>query len=86
LKDKFGIASDVWSATSYPLLARQAEKVEWENRFEIGESPKPFVTQLLANKGPIIAVSDYVKALPRMICPLASSRYDRFGHRWIRPQ
>ncbi len=68
LRHKYGVDADVWSATSYPMLARQAEKRERDDLLHPERKPEtPLVTQLLGGRGPVVAVSDYVKALPRLV-------------------
>jgi pyruvate dehydrogenase E1 component len=66
LAEKYNVAADVWSVTSYQELYREGHAVERWNRLHPGEKPKvPFVTQALGDtEGAIVAASDYVKALP----------------------
>jgi pyruvate dehydrogenase E1 component len=62
-----GIASDVFSVTSWSELARDGQAAE---RLAIsgGHADTPFVTRLLAGtRGPLIAASDYVRAVPESI-------------------
>jgi pyruvate dehydrogenase E1 component len=70
LESDYGIASNIWSATSYKELHRDGLEVERWNRMHPGETPRvPYVTQMLSDaKGAIVAASDYVKALPDTIC------------------
>ena len=86
LEGSYGIAADVWSATSYVELRREALSVERWNRLHPGETPRvPYVTQALKGaKGPIIAASDYMKAVPEMVSrwvddltPLGTDGYGR---------
>ncbi len=71
LADKFNVAAEVWSGTSYQLLRNEALEVDRWNRLHPGEQPRTaLVTELLrepAEQGPIIAVSDYITAWPDMI-------------------
>jgi pyruvate dehydrogenase E1 component len=69
LDDDFGVAADVWSATSYSQLRREALECERWNLLNPGSKPKtPYVTKLLANEPyPIVATSDYIKAIPDQI-------------------
>ena len=71
LEEKFGVAADVWSVTSYNLLRREAMACERWNLLHPGESPKvPYVTRQLADEPwPVIATSDYMKAVPHQISP-----------------
>ncbi|MEM7482994.1 MAG: pyruvate dehydrogenase (acetyl-transferring), homodimeric type [Acidobacteriota bacterium] len=69
LSESYGVAADVWSATSYKELRREALEAERWNMLHPGETPRsPYVTQLLENApGPVIAVSDYMKLVPDQI-------------------
>ncbi|HUU85302.1 MAG TPA: pyruvate dehydrogenase (acetyl-transferring), homodimeric type [Phycisphaerae bacterium] len=72
LAEQFDVAADVWSATSYTLLRREALAVERWNMLHpapAGAGPRsPYVTELLASEPwPVIAVSDYLKAVPDQI-------------------
>jgi pyruvate dehydrogenase E1 component len=69
LAEKYGVAADVWSITSYQELYRDGHAAERWNRLHPGEKPRvPFVTQCLGQtEGVIVAASDYVKALPDAI-------------------
>jgi pyruvate dehydrogenase E1 component len=66
LAEKYDVAADVWSVTSYPQLYRDGHEVERWNRLHAGEKPRvPYVTQCLGDtEGVIVAASDYVKLLP----------------------
>ncbi|MGH1486682.1 MAG: pyruvate dehydrogenase (acetyl-transferring), homodimeric type [Cellvibrionaceae bacterium] len=63
------ISADIWSATSYNELYREAINVERYNRLHPNESAKePYIESLLKNEtGPFIAVSDFVKAMPERL-------------------
>jgi pyruvate dehydrogenase E1 component len=69
LAEKYDIAADVWSVTSYKELRRDALDVERLNRLHpTGERRKSYLEKLLADeKGVFIAASDYMKMLPEMI-------------------
>jgi len=66
LAERFGVAADVWSVTSYKELYRDAMDADRENLMHPGAKPRvPHVASALAGApGPIIAASDYLKALP----------------------
>lgn len=67
LKDQ-GIESDVYSVTSWSELARDG--LEYEKLAIKGQQAdrRPFIeTQLMQSSGPIVAASDYVRALPETI-------------------
>jgi pyruvate dehydrogenase E1 component len=63
------VAARVWSATSYLQLRNEALDVERHNRLHPGGPQRtPYVTEQLASaRGPVVAVSDYVKSVPEMI-------------------
>ncbi|MHC4236523.1 MAG: transketolase-like TK C-terminal-containing protein, partial [Planctomycetota bacterium] len=86
LADEFHVAADVWSATSYTLLRREALEVERRNRLHPGEpAGTPLITALLeAEPWPVVAATDYVKAIPDQVARwVPSSLYplgtDGFG-------
>jgi len=69
LHERYDVAADVWSATSYTLLRREALDCERFNR-ENPESPPrtPRVRKLLEGaEGPVVAASDWIKAVPDQI-------------------
>ncbi|MBI1368633.1 MAG: pyruvate dehydrogenase (acetyl-transferring), homodimeric type [Planctomycetes bacterium] len=69
LADKYDVAADVWSVTSYTELRREALDVErWNLLHPESEARVPYVTQCFGKvEGPIIAASDYMKALPDLV-------------------
>jgi pyruvate dehydrogenase E1 component len=86
LAEKYGVAADVWSVTSYAELYRDGNACERWNMLHPTARPRvPYVTQVLEGApGPIVAASDYLKALPRSIDkwaprPLTALGTDGFG-------
>jgi pyruvate dehydrogenase E1 component len=71
LAQKYQIAADVWSLTSYTELRREAIATERWNRLHPAEPVKKtyIETVLEGAKGPIIAASDYMKSLPDVLAP-----------------
>jgi pyruvate dehydrogenase E1 component len=69
LFDDHDVAADVWSATSYKLLREDALSAERWNRLHPTETARvPYVTeQLGATEGPIVAVTDFMKAVPDQV-------------------
>jgi pyruvate dehydrogenase E1 component len=69
LEEKFGVAADVWSITSFKELHRDGNAVERWNRLHPGEQPREtYIEQCLKKeKGVFVIASDYVKALPDSI-------------------
>ena len=66
LAEKYGVAADVWSVTSYKELYKDGINAERWNMLHPAEKPRvPYIAQCLANaEGPVIAASDYMKTLP----------------------
>ncbi len=86
LEQKYGVAADVWSVTSYKALYSDGIDTERWNLLHAGETPRvPYVTQCLAkSEGVLVAATDYLKALPNLISRwtprrLASLGTDGFG-------
>ena len=81
LAEKYNIAADVWSVTSYNELRRDCLDVERYNRLHPAEKEKtPYVVQALGKAaGPIIAASDYMKSLPDTLSPWLGSRLVSLG-------
>ena len=86
LLEEFDVSADIWSATSYKSLRTDALTIERWNLLHPEKKPKtPYVSKLLSKeKGPFIAVSDYMKLVPDQIAPwvpggLRSLGTDGFG-------
>src|ERR1700758_176730 len=69
LEQKYGVAADVWSVTSYKALYTDGIEAERWNRLHPGSKPRvPYVTQTLGDApGALVAATDYIKTLPSMI-------------------
>ena len=73
LEAEHQIAADVWSVTSFSELARDGQRCEADQPvadapMADGPAAVPWVTQQLAQApGPVIAASDYVRAVPEQI-------------------
>ena len=79
LAEQHDIAADVWSVTSYLELRREAQNTQLWNEENQGDR-KPYITQVLENTtAPIIAVTDYIKALPDMIVQWVPNKYRSLG-------
>ncbi|MUN35984.1 pyruvate dehydrogenase (acetyl-transferring), homodimeric type [Actinomadura litoris] len=81
LAEDWGVAADVWSATSWNELAREARACdEWNLLNPDDEQRVPYVTQTLDNvAGPIVAVSDFTRAVPDQIAPWVHGDYSSLG-------
>ena len=69
LEEDWGVAADVWSVTSFTELRREGLDVNRENLLNPTATQKvPYVTHLLSeSEGPIIASTDYMKAVADQI-------------------
>jgi pyruvate dehydrogenase E1 component len=83
LAERFGVAAEVWSAPSYQLLRNEALDVERWNRLHPESEPRvPFVAEALrdpAERGPIVAASDYLKAVPDQVARWVPGRWLSLG-------
>jgi pyruvate dehydrogenase E1 component len=86
LEEKYGVAADVWSVTSYKELYRNANDCNRWNLLHPGQKPRvPYVTECLKSApGVFVAASDYMKVLPESISQwvpgkLVSLGTDGFG-------
>ena len=92
LADDWGVAADLWSVTSWNELAREAIEAEKWTLNHPGEKAKvPFITSRLEDvAGPVVAVSDYMRAVPLQIAHWMPTDYhvlgtDGFGFADTRP-
>ena len=68
LREDWGVAADIWSVTSWNELRRDAVACEEHNLLHPDEPRTPYVTQaLMGATGPVVAVSDWMRAVPDAI-------------------
>jgi pyruvate dehydrogenase E1 component len=81
LAQDWGVAADVWSATSWTELRRDAEQTEEYNLLHPADEPKvPYVTSALKDQpGPVVAVSDFMRAVPDLIARWVPGDYTSLG-------
>jgi pyruvate dehydrogenase E1 component len=82
LAEKYGVAAEVYSAPSFPLLRREALGAERWNRLhpDAKDQRVPLVSRILTpDGGPIIAATDWMKALPDMVSRWLPSTYLALG-------
>jgi pyruvate dehydrogenase E1 component len=83
LSENYGVQADVWSVTSYNELRREALAVERWNRLHPAEKAKqPYILTTLEKEkaeGPIVAASDYMKAIPDQLAPWLGTRLITLG-------
>ena len=81
LADEWGVSADVWSVTSWNELRRDGLAAEEEAFLNPGaEARVPFVTKQLAGAtGPVVAVSDFMKAVPDQIRQFVPNEFATLG-------
>jgi pyruvate dehydrogenase E1 component len=92
LRDDWGVAADVWSVTSWSELRRDGLEFDRQALFAPEEPAElPYVTRRLSQvPGPVVAVSDYLRAVPDQIRQWVPRDYaslgtDGFGFSDTRP-
>jgi pyruvate dehydrogenase E1 component len=91
LAKDWDVAADVWSVTSYQQLRADALETERWNRLHPEEPARqPYVSKVLEQvEGPVVAVSDSMKAVPDQVSrwigspfvPLGTDGFGRSDHR-----
>ncbi len=81
LAEKYGVAPDVWSVTSYNELRRDALEVERWNRLHPDQPERtPLYREALKGAdGPIVAASDYMKVVADQVAPWLPGRMETLG-------
>jgi pyruvate dehydrogenase E1 component len=81
LAESLGIAAEVYSAPSFPLLRRDGLETDRWNRLHPDQPARvPYVSTVLpAEGGPVVAATDWMKALPDMVSPWISATYVTLG-------
>ncbi|MBO9136457.1 alpha-ketoglutarate dehydrogenase [Rhizobium sp. B230/85] len=91
LEKDWNISCEVWSATSFSELARDAREVERANRLHPTRTQlSSHLRECLPGIAPVIAASDYVRAYPQLIAsyvqaPFTALGTDGFGRSDTRP-
>jgi pyruvate dehydrogenase E1 component len=87
LQSDWGVRADVWSVTSWTLLRRDALAADDWSLAHPDQAPRiPYVTRRLGETaGPVLAVSDWMRAVPDQIAPFVRRPWtslgtDGFGH------
>ena len=82
LANDYGIASEIYSATSYNELTREAQNVERDNLLNIDAEDKiSYVDQVLGSddENIIISATDYMKAYSEQIAPFVKGSFKALG-------
>jgi pyruvate dehydrogenase E1 component len=81
LDKDWSVKSNIWSVTSFNELTREAQSVDRDNRFLVGDKKKtPYITKCLKNaKGPVIAATDYMRNYGEQVRKYIPSIYQVLG-------
>ncbi len=80
LRDDWGVTADVWSVTSWNELRRDAVACEEHALLYPEQKRTPLVTSALeGTAGPVVAVSDWMRAVPDMISRWVPGDYVSLG-------
>ena len=80
LATEWNVAAEVWSATSFSELAREAREAERFNRLHPAEPARlSHVQRCLAGRAPVIAATDYVRAWPQLIASYLDAPFTALG-------
>jgi pyruvate dehydrogenase E1 component len=81
LRDEWGVRADVWSVTSWTELRREALATDqWNYLHPQKPQRTPYVTSRLeGQQGPVVAVSDWMRAVPDQIAPFVPSDWSSLG-------
>ena len=81
LAEDYGVQADVWSVTSFTELRRDGLAADRHNRLHPGPKARraSFVEESLAGRGPVVAATDYIRALPDGIRPWIDAPYAVLG-------
>ena len=81
LYSEWGVAADVWSVTSWNELRRDAVNAERWNLLHPDEDQQvPYITaKLTGTPGPVVTVSDWMRAVPDQIARWVPNDYTSLG-------
>ena len=80
LAEDWGVAASVWSVTSWNELRRDGLEVDSHNLLNPGDTKEAYVTKKLAKtEGPVIAVSDFMRAVQDQIAPWVPNQFASLG-------
>ena len=80
LKTDWNISADVWSVPSWGELRRDGLEVDHHNFLNPEDKRQAFITKKLAKtEGPVIAVSDFMRAVQDQIQPWVPNKFVSLG-------
>ncbi|NCX36984.1 MAG: pyruvate dehydrogenase (acetyl-transferring), homodimeric type [Actinobacteria bacterium] len=80
LADDWGVKASVWSVTSWNELRRDGLETDRHNLLNPQDKKRAYISQKLAGyKGPVIAVSDYMRSVQDQIAPWVDAPFYSLG-------
>ena len=81
LRDDWGVSADVWSVTSWNELRRDGLAVDRNNLLNPEQEPQQayVTTRLAGTSGPVIAVSDFMRAVQDQIASWVPNEFASLG-------
>jgi len=81
LAERFGVSAEVYSAPSFPLLRRDALQVDrWNRLHPVTKARVPYVATVLGpDGGPVVAATDWMKAVPQLVAPWIPAPFVTLG-------
>jgi len=80
LADDWGVNASVWSVTSWNELRRDGLETDRHNLLNPTDPRKAYITKKLADaKGPVIAVSDFMRAVQDQVAPWVDQPFYSLG-------
>ncbi len=76
----WGVAASVWSVTSWNELRRDGLETDSHNLLHPSDNKQAYVTKKLASaEGPVVAVSDFMRAVQDQIAPWVPGQFASLG-------
>ena len=80
LAEEWGVAANVWSVTSWNELRRDGLAVDRHNLLNPGDKKSAYITKKLRGQdGPVVAVSDFMRAVQDQIAPWVEQDFYSLG-------
>ena len=80
LAEDWGVAASVWSVTSWNELRRDGLETDSHNLLHPSDIKQAYVTKKLASaEGPVVAVSDFMRAVQDQIAPWVPGQFASLG-------
>lgn len=79
LSEKYNIASDIYSVTSYNELAREAQNIQRKNMLHPNEQEIPYITKILEKDPIVISATDYIKSYSAQLSPYIDGEFIALG-------